>query len=143
MCSGEESRVFTCIFSRLKGRREFSIHCEMEISQGSAFLYLSPRCFAQVPAQQIQQGCCISQSHRKKKICGFVISPGFTAERSVEGHHPSQPTFAVQPLSAGPTFLLRGPLAREMPLSHSRRPFRTLKYPPFPMCATFLMGTHP
>lgn len=38
VCSREKSCAFTCFFSRLQGRREFSIRFETEISQRSAFI---------------------------------------------------------------------------------------------------------
>ena len=129
-------------FSSLQGRREISIHFAMEISQHSAFLHVSPRCFAQVPVQQLQQGCFISHSHRKKNTCIFGIWPEITGERNLEGCHwySSQLTLAVQSLRACPAFLLQDLLTREMPQNHIRRLFGDFKTSTFFYVRSFFNG---
>lgn len=47
---------------------------ETEISQGSAFLHLSPGCFAQLPAQPLQQVAALSHSTTGRKISVSLLS---------------------------------------------------------------------
>lgn len=75
VCFGEKI-LWIHLFLFWDGKKERDFCPPLDFNMPGLWIFHSfPRLYTQLPAQLFQESCFISQPHRKKNICFFVVSP--------------------------------------------------------------------